>query len=209
MQREAKENSMVDHGYVHKLKAGKPDSPILFVLHGTGGDENQFFGFGAQLLPEATVVSPRGDVSEHGAARFFRRTGEGVYDMADLARATQKMANFVRTLAAEHKASEIVGLGYSNGANILANVLIEEGLFDKTVLMHPLIPFRPKDNSALESRRILISAGERDPICPAPLTQALGDYFKAQKSAVEVEWHPGGHDIRQAEIAAVERFLRR
>lgn len=146
---------MADHGYVHKLKAGKPGNPILFVLHGTGGDENQFFGFGAELLPEASIVSPRGDVSEHGAARFFRRTGEGVYDMADLARATGKMANFVKSLAAEHEASEIIGLGYSNGANILANVLIEEGVFDKVVLMHPLIPFRPKDNSALAGRRIL------------------------------------------------------
>ncbi|MCA1366952.1 alpha/beta hydrolase [Bradyrhizobium sp. BRP14] len=200
---------MVDHGYVHKLKAGKPGSPILFVLHGTGGDENQFFGFGAQLLPEATIVSPRGDVSEHGAARFFRRTGEGVYDTADLARATQKMTNFVRTLAAEHEASEIIGLGYSNGANILANVLIEEGILDKAVLMHPLIPFRPKANPALAGRKILVTAGERDPICPAPLTQALADYFQTQKAAVEVEWHPGGHDIRQNEIAAVERFLRR
>ncbi len=199
---------MVDHSYVHKLRAGKPGSPILFVLHGTGGDENQFFGFGAQLLPEATIVSPRGDVSEHGAARFFRRTGEGVYDMADLARATQKMTNFVKTLAAEHEASEIIGLGYSNGANILANVLIEEGIIDKAVLMHPLIPFRPKANPALAGRKILVTAGERDPICPAPLTQALAEYFQTQKAAVEVEWHPGGHDIRQDEIAAVERFLR-
>ncbi|WP_026615045.1 alpha/beta hydrolase [Ensifer aridi] len=199
---------MVDHGYVHKLRAGKPGSPILFVLHGTGGDENQFFGFGAQLLPEATIVSPRGDVSEHGAARFFRRTGEGVYDMADLARATQKMTNFVKTLAAEHEASEIIGLGYSNGANILANVLIEEGIIDKAVLMHPLIPFRPKANPALAGRKILVTAGERDPICPAALTQALAEYFQTQKAAVEVEWHPGGHDIRQDEIAAVERFLR-
>ncbi|APG88482.1 alpha/beta hydrolase [Sinorhizobium americanum] len=198
---------MADHGYVHKLKAGRPGSPILFVLHGTGGDENQFFGFGAELLPDATIVSPRGDVSEHGAARFFRRTGEGVYDMADLARATGKMANFVKTLAAEHEASEIIGLGFSNGANILANVLIEEGVFDKAVLMHPLIPFRPKDNPGLPGRKILVTAGERDPICPPPLTQALADYFKAQKAEVDLEWHSGGHDIRQNEIAAVGRFL--
>ena len=199
---------MVDHGYVHKLKSGRPGGPILFVLHGTGGDENQFFGFGAQLLPDATVVSPRGDVSEHGAARFFRRTGEGVYDMADLARATEKMAGFVKALAGEHDASEIVGLGYSNGANILANVLIEEGVFDKAVLMHPLIPFRPKDNPALAGRKILITAGERDPICPAPLTRALGDYFMEQKAKVDIEWHPGGHDIRQTEIGAIERSLK-
>ncbi|MDX1193959.1 alpha/beta hydrolase [Sinorhizobium medicae] len=199
---------MPDHGYMHKLKAGSPGGPILFVFHGTGGDENLFFDFGAQLLPKATVVSPRGDVSEHGAARFFRRTGEGVYDMADLARATEKMAGFVKALASEYEASEIIGLGYSNGANILANVLIEEGLFDKAVLMHPLIPFRPKANAALAGRKILITAGERDPICPAPLTQALGDYLSQQNAAVELKWHSGGHDIRQNEIAATEEFLR-
>jgi len=69
---------MVDHGYVHKLKAGKPGQPIFFVFHGTGGDENQFFTFASELLPDATIVSPRGDVAEYGAARFFKRTGEGV-----------------------------------------------------------------------------------------------------------------------------------
>jgi len=199
---------MTDYGYVHRLKAGAPGNPILFVFHGTGGDERQFFEFGANLLPDATIVSPRGDVSEHGAARFFRRTGEGVYDMADLARATDKMATFVGTLAREHQASQVIGLGFSNGANILANLLIETNLFDKAVLLHPLIPFKPKDNAALEGRQILITAGQRDPICPAPLTQALADYFTAQKAAVDVEWHTGGHDIRQNEIEAVQRFLR-
>lgn len=199
---------MADHGYVHKLKAGQPGNPIFFVFHGTGGDENQFFTFGTQLLPEATVVSPRGDVSEYGAARFFKRTGEGVYDMADLSRAAKKMAGFVKVLAEEHQASEIIGLGYSNGANILANVLFENGLFDKAILMHPLIPFRPKDNAALAGRHVLITAGERDPICPAPQTQALADYFKAQGTATDIEWHAGGHDIRQNEISAIERFIK-
>ncbi|MFK0274694.1 alpha/beta hydrolase [Ensifer sp. NPDC090286] len=199
---------MVDHGYVHKLKVGKPGQPIFFVFHGTGGDENQFFTFASELLPEATIVSPRGDVSEYGAARFFKRTGEGVYDMADLARATEKMAGFVKALAAEHQASQVIGLGYSNGANILANVLIEGGVFDKAVLMHPLIPFRPQDNAGLKGRRVLITAGERDPICPAPLTQALADYFQGQSAATETEWHSGGHDIRQNEIATIARFLK-
>lgn len=199
---------MADHGYVHKLKAGAPGKPIFFVFHGTGGDENQFFTFGAQLMPDATIVSPRGDVSEHGAARFFRRTGEGVYDMADLSRATAKMAGFVKDVAEAHEATEIIGLGYSNGANILANVLIENCLFDRAILMHPLIPFRPKDNAALAGRRVLITAGERDPICPAPQTQALADYFKAQGAATDVEWHAGGHDIRQNEISVIEGFIR-
>ena len=82
--------------YIHTVSPGKPGGPLFFLFHGTGGDESQFAGLGRDLAPDATLVAPRGDVSEHGAARFFRRTAEGVYDMADLARATAKMAAFVR-----------------------------------------------------------------------------------------------------------------
>jgi phospholipase/carboxylesterase len=199
---------MTEVNYVHRLRAGAPGKPIFFVFHGTGGDENQFFDFAGRLLPDATIVSPRGDVSEHGAARFFRRTGEGVYDMADLARATAKMAGYVKSLAIDHGASEIIGLGFSNGANILANVLIEQGdLFNSAVLMHPLIPFAPRDNAKLEGTKVLITAGERDPISPAPVTSALADYLTRQKAIVRTEWHAGGHDIRQNEIEAINAFL--
>ncbi|MGV2103593.1 alpha/beta hydrolase [Rhizobium sp. 21-4511-3d] len=198
---------MADTSYVHRLHAGAPGKPILFVLHGTGGDENQFFEFGRRLLPEATIVSPRGDISEHGAARFFKRTGEGVYDMEDLARATEKMAAYVKDLTVDHGASQILGLGFSNGANILANVLIEKGLFDASVLMHPLIPFQPKPNLELAGRRVLITAGQRDPICPVPLTEALAAYFETEKAKVTTEWHAGGHDIRPNEIDAIRTFF--
>lgn len=198
---------MTDTGYVHRLHAGAPGKPILFVLHGTGGDENQFFDFGRRLLPEATIISPRGDVSEYGAARFFKRTGEGVYDMVDLERATEKMAGYVQDLAAIHGASEILGLGFSNGANILANMLIEKGLFDAAALLHPLIPFRPRANPDLSRRRVLITAGQRDPISPVALTEALSGYFEAQKADVLLEWHSGGHDIRPNEIEAISTFF--
>ncbi len=83
---------MSTDSYIHKVLPGTPDGPLLFVFHGTGGDENQLPSLGRDLVPGATIVSPRGDVSEFGAARFFRRTGEGVYDMDDLARAATKMA---------------------------------------------------------------------------------------------------------------------
>ncbi|UVC08717.1 alpha/beta hydrolase [Rhizobium sp. TH2] len=198
-----------EHGYVHRVKPGAQGKPIFFVLHGTGGDENQFFEFGSDLIADATIISPRGDVSEYGAARFFKRTGEGVYDMDDLARATEKFAGFVSALKAEYGASEVIGLGFSNGANILANVLIEKGrLFDKAVLMHPLIPFAAKDNPALEGVDVLITAGRTDPIGPARVTQALADYLAAQGVKVELDWHDGGHEIRRNEIEAVERFLK-
>jgi len=124
--------------------------------------------------------------------------------MADLARATDKMAAFVTDMAAQASASSVIGLGYSNGANILSNVMFERGLFDVAMLLHPLIPFEPKDNVALAGRQVLITAGERDPICPAPLTRRLADYFGRQKADVSLQWHPGGHELREAEIVLAQ-----
>ncbi|MFE0016649.1 alpha/beta hydrolase [Mesorhizobium sp. NPDC059054] len=199
---------MPENSYIHKIMAGAPGGPALFVFHGTGGDEQQFLGLGRELLPDATIVSPRGDVSEFGAARFFRRTGEGVYDMDDLARATAKMTEFVRAQIRALKPSAVLGLGYSNGANMLASVVFgDPALFDAAVLMHPLIPFEPQVVGSLAKRRLLITAGRRDPICPPHLTNRLDAYLRAAGADVTVEWHEGGHEVRPNEIEAARRLL--
>lgn len=192
--------------YIHAEQPGAgADAPTLFLFHGTGGDEHQFLDLGAQLLPGARLVAPRGDVSEGGALRYFKRTGEGRYDMADLERATAKMAGFV----GERKSGGAsIGLGYSNGANIIASVLFSApDNFDKAVLLHPLIPFEPAPQPGLAGKPILITAGRRDGMCPAPQTEALAAWLEAQGAAVEVFWHEGGHEIRQEELLAVRDWL--
>ncbi|ESZ68795.1 esterase [Mesorhizobium sp. L103C119B0] len=199
---------MSKEAYIHKALPGSPGGPLLFVFHGTGADESQLLSLGRDLAPQATIVSPRGDVSEHGAARFFRRTGEGVYDMDDLARATAKMAGFIKAQVAAARPFSVLGLGYSNGANILASVMFAAPeLFDAAVLMHPLIPFAPQVQGSLAGRRILVTAGKRDPICPPNLTSRLEAYLRADGADVTVEWHDGGHEIRPNEIEAARRLF--
>lgn len=199
---------MSSNSYIHEVLPGASSGPMLFVFHGTGGDERQFLALGRDLMPNATIVSPRGDVSEFGAARFFRRTGEGVYDMDDLARATAKMAAFVQAHVEATQPSAVLGLGYSNGANILASLMFEQpGLFDATALMHPLIPFAPQIRGSLADHRVLISAGRRDPICPPNLTNRLDAYLRAAGADVTVEWHEGGHEVRPNEIEAARRLF--
>ncbi len=181
----------------------KGDGPLVFTFHGTGGSEGQFHGFAREVLPGAHVVSPRGDVSEHGALRFFRRTGEGVYDMDDLAQRRAAMGDFMAGFG-----DGALALGYSNGANILAAVVLERpALVDRAVLMHPLIPWTPAPQPGLAGRAILITAGRRDPICPAAQTQALADYLAGQGADVTLHWHDGGHEIDRSEVAAVTTFL--
>ena len=185
-----------------------PGAPLIFAFHGTGGDEHQFFDLVRQIAPDAGVISPRGDVSEMGAARFFRLTGEGVYDMDDLALRTAKMAGFVAAHRAAYPEAPIYGFGYSNGANILASVAFEHpDLFDRIGLLHPLVPWDPAPQPGLAGRSVLISAGRRDPICPWPLSTRLMEWFAAQGAQVETEIHDGGHELREGEVAALARLL--
>lgn len=187
----------------------RPDAPILFLFHGTGGDENQFFELGAQLLPGARRIAVRGDVSEHGAARYFKRTGEGVYDMADLALRTEAMAGFIAERIAEGSPSAVAGFGYSNGANILASVMFAHPeLVGSAALLHPLIPFAPPPAPGLVDKRVLITAGQRDPMAPPAMTEALAKYFERQGAAAGIAWHAGGHEVRGEELVAAQNFLR-
>ena len=193
----------------HALRTeGRVGAPLVLTFHGTGATEQQLHGLGLDVMPGAHVVSPRGDVSEGGAARFFRRTGEGVYDMDDLALRTIAMAAFIAGEVDRTGADRVIGLGYSNGANILASVaFLRPELLTDMALLHPLIPFEPAPQPALSGRRVLVSAGERDPICPPDLTRRLMAWMRAQGADVTEAWHGGGHEVVPAEIAAVQAFL--
>ena len=180
-------------------------APAFFLFHGTGGDEHQFTDLAAELKPGARRIGVRGDVSEGGALRYFKRVGEGRYDMADLRRATTKLAAWVPSVA---PAGERIALGYSNGANIIAATLFEAPqTFDVAVIMLPLIPFTPAPQPGLKGKRVFISAGRRDPIAPVHSAELLVTYLKEQGADVTLFWHEGGHEIRQDELLAIRDFL--
>ena len=194
--------------YIAARTSGAEGRPLVFTFHGTGGDEHQFHDLASQLVPDAHVVSPRGDVSENGMNRYFRRTGEGVYDMDDLWARAEAMADFLSAEKAATGASRVIGLGYSNGANILAAVSLRwPEIVDDLILMHPLVPWSPDAQPGLRDRRILITAGERDPICPPEYTQALDAYYRNQGADVSTVWHSGGHELRPGELEAAHSFL--
>lgn len=202
---------MTLNSYHHFAKpAADAAAPLVFSFHGTGGDEHQFTGLITQILPAAGIIAPRGDVSEQGANRFFRRQAEGLYDKADLAARTTRMSAFLAAHKAANSGRAVYALGYSNGANILASVLFKApDLFDRVVLMHPLIPWTPAPQPRLKDKDILITAGRRDPICPLPQTQSLSNWLRDQGARLDLALQDGGHAVSPAELAEMTNFLRR
>ncbi|MDQ0316622.1 alpha/beta hydrolase [Amorphus orientalis] len=191
---------------------GRADDPrTLLMLHGTGGDAESFAGLARVLSPGTHAIAFQGDVLENGMPRFFRRLREGVYDMDDLARATGKLENAVaEALAgAGRDPAQAILVGFSNGANLIASLLLAEPkAVPRAVLMHPLIPFEIKAEVPLGAD-VLVTAGRRDPIVPWPMIVRLVEDLRQAGASVDLYDRDGGHEVSEAEIAAIRDWLRR
>jgi len=195
---------------VHRFEPGSAEYPTLLLLHGTGGDENDLLPLGQAMLPGAALLSPRGAVLERGQPRFFRRLAEGVFDLEDLHLRTAELATFIRDAAALYQfdASRIVAVGFSNGANIAASLMLSgTGLLSGGVLLRPMVPFEPEASPNLRGVPVLISAGRNDPIVPTALVERLGVLLKEGGASVDLVWQPGGHGLTRGDVDVASTFL--
>ncbi|HEV2527058.1 MAG TPA: VOC family protein [Thermomicrobiales bacterium] len=184
--------------------------PTLLLLHGTGGDENSLLSLGQALAPGAAIISPRGNVSENGAPRFFRRLAEGVLDQEDLAARTTELADWIPVVAAEHGVDPetIVAVGFSNGANIAASVLFRRpGVLRAAILLSPMLPFEPESLPDLSGTGVFIGAGRQDPLVPVSQVERLEALYREARADVTLHWDPGGHQVTMPEVEAARRFL--
>jgi phospholipase/carboxylesterase len=198
-------------GFVHKFVASESgDDVTLLLLHGTGGDENDLIPLGQALRPSANMLSPRGNVLEHGMPRFFRRLAEGVFDMEDLARRSDELAQFIADAAERYKfdASKVISVGFSNGANIAASVILKHpGVIRRAALLSAMLPFEPASSPALSGTSVFIGAGRNDPIVPAAQVNRLEEILRAGGADVAVHWHNAGHSITKDELEAARVWI--
>lgn len=198
-------------GGVHRFEPGRSGVTLL-LLHGTGGDENDLVALGRELVPDANLLSPRGPVLEQGMPRFFRRLSLGVFDEADLVRRSGELGRFVRDAATRYgfDPARVVALGYSNGANIAAALLLlDGGALAGAALLRPVLPLEPRALPDLAGKPVLIAAGRRDPYSPIERVEALADRLRQAGAAVELTWVDGGHGLEPGELDQVGAWLSR
>lgn len=192
----------------HVFKLGKdPEKPVLLLLHGTGGNENDLLPLAAHIDSEASVLSVRGNVSENGMPRFFKRLAEGVFDMEDLKFRTEELYQFIADSSEQYgfDRNNVVAVGYSNGANIAANLLFTySDALKAAILHHPMVPNRDTELPALNGTSVFIAAGTNDPICPAQESEDLKKILADAGADVELHWEDQGHQLTMPEVEAAK-----
>jgi len=196
--------------FIHEFIPGSSERTLL-LLHGTGGNEHDLIPLGRGLDPTAALLSPRGRVLENGMPRFFRRLAEGVFDLDDLRKRTHELADFVVTAARhyERAADHVVAVGYSNGANIAASMLLlRPEILHAAILFRAMVPLMPDKLADLSSARVWIGTGNQDPIVPTSEARRLVELLRSAGADVTLHLFNAGHGLTNGEIEIARHWLR-
>jgi predicted esterase len=142
--------------------------------------------------------------------RFFRRLAEGVFDLEDLKKRTHELADFVVAEMQHRKfaADQIVAVGYSNGANIAASMLLlRPEILRAAILFRAMVPLVPNNLPDLSSVRVLIGAGNQDPIVPTSEAQRLVKLLRSARADVTLRFLNAGHGLINNEIEIAREWL--
>ena len=199
-------------GFIHIFTPSQEsNSPVtLLLLHGTGGDEKSLLSLGRSIAPGSALLSPRGKVLENGMPRFFRRFAEGVFDLEDLVFRTNELSEFVEQASHAYNfdMKKLFAVGYSNGANIAASILLlRPKLLAGAILFRPMVPIVPDKTPDLSGIPVLISAGLSDSIVPQEQTEQLATLLLESRADVSVRWQNRGHDLGSDQIKYAKEWL--
>jgi phospholipase/carboxylesterase len=198
-----------DLSHIHRFVPGnRHEATPLLLLHGTGGDESDLLPLGESIAPGAALLSPRGQVLEHGMPRFFRRLAEGVFDEDDVRRRANDLADFVVDARKRYGIAAPIALGYSNGANIAAAMLLlrPEALAG-AILLRAMVPLRDAPVVDLGGKPVLITSGQSDPIIPPGNSQHLATMLAKARAEVQHRTLPVGHQLSQADLSIAKEWL--
>ena len=195
--------------FIHEFVPGSLNRTLL-LLHGTGGNERDLIPLGHELDPNAALLSPRGKILENGMPRFFRRLAEGVFDLEDLKKRTNELADFIAAAAQHYElaADKIVPVGYSNGANIAASMLLlRPEILHAAILFRAMAPLVPENLPDLSSARIWIGAGNQDQIIPTSETQRLVELLRRAGADVTIRFANATHALTDADVKTARHWL--
>ena len=200
-----------DLGFIHRfVPATAPGKAPLLLLHGTGGDENDLLPLAARIVPGAAVLSPRGKVLENGMPRFFRRSGEGRWDVDDFKRRTAELADFLERARAAYKIEKPVAIGYSNGANIAWSLLLANpSALAGAVLMRAMLPFDPRPLPDLGGLPILMLTGRHDQLIPPQQAGLLAALLGEAGADATYELLEADHGLTEEDLKLAAEWLAR
>lgn len=192
----------------HVFRPGNAQKRPLLLLHGTGGTEHDLLGLADAVAPGRAVLSPRGQVLENGMPRFFRRFAEGQFDEQDVRTRAADLAGFISGAGKAHGLNPPIALGFSNGANIAAALLVNHPeVLAGAVLLRAMAPFAEMPPAELSGKAVLLLSGSVDTMIPKPQSDRLATWLSENGASLTHKTWSTGHGLVQQDVDAMTAFL--
>jgi phospholipase/carboxylesterase len=123
-----------------------------------------------------------------------------------------ELANFVIDASKTYNfdLQHIIVVGYSNGANIAASMLLlRPEILSSAILFCATVPLVPRTLPNLNDKHIFMSSGLYDPIVSRQETDRLFGLFKKAGASISLSWQESGHELTMEEIWKARKWLLR
>lgn len=200
------ENALWPHVFIPGLQA----EPVLLMLHGTGGTEHDLLPLAAKFAPKAAILAPRGRVNENGLNRWFRRFGEGAFDVEDVLVRAGELASFLDWAKNEYflQGRRTMAVGFSNGANIALAMAMHTTSVQQVVAFSGMYPFDGRAiRTNLSSLEVALYNGTDDPAAPAESVNKLVDVLQSNGATVSLHLREGGHGLYPQDIDGARSWV--
>ncbi|MFQ8678510.1 MAG: alpha/beta hydrolase [Enterococcus avium] len=193
-------------------QSGKLEGKKFILLHGTGGDETSLVELAKVLDADSTILSFRGKIKEDGMNRFFKRNGLNQFDFESLEKETDNLLEVIQEISKEKgiELEDWILVGYSNGANIAAHLLLErETTLSKGIFFHPMSLKVHTQSFNLADKKIWVSYdGAQDPIVSDESFAELVAAFRDRDADITVVETSYGHQISMDEVQNARDWLK-
>lgn len=191
------------HKYINN---GSDKTLVLF--HGTGGDENSLLQLAKDAAPHMNHLALRGEVVTFGQRRFSTVQDESqIIDLEDMIARIPGIQRIIEILQVRYNMGELWGLGFSNGANALATLLLKgKPMFKKALLFRP-IDVEVESNVNLNQMEILIHSGIKDDITPQKYAYLLEKRLINHNGNVTHKSFDVDHWMRKNELEALKQWF--
>src|SRR5215204_1098945 len=200
------------------VDVGHTPPPLLLLLHGLGGNEEDLFGLAPYLGGRFLVVSARAPVAlEYGGYGWFRIdfTPRGtVADVEQARRSLGMLPGFIDGLVEAYGADSrrVYLAGFSQGSMMsLALLFARPEKVAGVVAMSGRLPRQEleqtPDPSTLAGKPVLVTHGLHDTVLPVEQGRAARDYLRELPVELTYREYPMGHEVSAESLRDVTAWL--
>lgn len=196
------------HYLIRQPKVQTENPPLVILMHGVGGNEQNLFSFADDLPDNFVVVSARGPLT-FGPASFawFQvdfSTGKPQINEQQAENARKMIIDFIEDLRTEisFNSKQVYLMGFSQGGimSYSAALTAPEKIKGIAVLSGRLLPeIKPliADEKHLENLKIFISHGKQDAVLNYQYAVDASEFLKTKHLNPEFHAYEEGHTVNK------------